>query len=122
MHTLHHKQSKVQKPALNPEKVSRFVENGVKRLNKFDPQWARKVNLNKLKISHWEYCVVGQVCKNPDYWNGLSSLNIFDVQAEEKNGFYIYGEEKLTAGEETIAWDLLRKTWKEAIKRERLKF
>ena len=62
------------------------VEAGAKYLDKHNPGWAKKVNLNTLDLTDAGYCILGQV-RRGGYDGAAQSISLGDMDKRIELGF-----------------------------------
>ena len=105
--------------------IRTIVNRGVKLLNKTNPGWADKINLNLFNIDCGHRCVLGQLYGS--FGNALYTLNLdSDSNAARKYGLDVrsFNSDKSSVDKWIKVVDqeikLLNSTWKTAIKTERM--
>lgn len=97
----------------------RRVAKGAVRLDAVYPGWYDKIDLDRLDLSHWQLCVLGQLYGTYHY-----GVDVLDIEKErEALGFTLY-HHACTARERRAVggrWLMLAEVWKKAILERRAK-
>lgn len=86
------------------------VKRGAQYLDKTDPGWENKINLDTLNLRNCHVCILGQL--DSDFWEEIKRRDMtFDDAAEYGFAIHLWDSNK--------NWDLLTEEWKKVIVQKR---
>jgi hypothetical protein len=92
--------------------IKERVKAGAALLDREEPGWEQRINLETLNLEESCCCVLGQLFQG--YSTGVARLDL-DLEAEFSLGFYRFDP----ASDREYSWDSLTRAWKALIRERR---